>query len=224
LTGEGDGNKLAVSGTAAGGGASERIDIRSDPSVRRGGFLKALAGGVAIAGALWIQEGDGVADAAADRRSSAQDRDILNFALLLEYLKESFYSEALAKGGLSGDLERFARVAGGHEREHVQALKQALGSHARSRPAFHFGARTREPKRFQATAVALEDLAVAAYNAQAANLTTGALAAAIKIVSVEARHAAWIRAVAGEQPAPTAADPGEGVQAVTAALKRLHIQ
>ena len=195
-----------------------------EKTLRRRVFLKALAGGgVAFAGGTWVERGSGGAFAAA-KPSPAQDRDILNFALFLEYLKAAFYEEALAKARISGDLKRFAEVAGDHEREHVQALKAALGSHARPQPKFDFGATTRVAKRFQSTAIVLEDLAVAAYNAQAANLTTGALAAAIKIVSVEGRHAAWIRSIAGEEPAPSAADPGESVAAVTAALKRIHIR
>jgi hypothetical protein len=161
---------------------------------------------------------------AANRPSVVQDRAIFNFALLLEYLKSSFYADALAHAGLTGELHDFAEVAGAHEREHVQAIKKALGSHARPEPRFRFGRASRDPKRFQSTAVALEDLAVAAYNAQAANLTKDALAAAIKIVSVEARHAAWIRSIAGEEPAPTAADPGKDVAAVTSQLKKLNIR
>lgn len=191
-------------------------------TLRRTGFLKGLAGGAVVAGGILFERGG--ADAATARQpSAAQDRAILNFALLLEYLKSAFYAEALAQGRLKGEVREFAEVAGGHERDHVQAIKGALGSHARRAPRFRFGVATRDPKRFQETAIALEDLAVAAYNAQAANLTKDALAAAIKIVSVEARHAAWIRALAGEEPAPTAADPGESVSAVTARLKRLHI-
>jgi hypothetical protein len=38
------------------------------------------------------------------------------------------------------------------------------------------------------------------------NLTPSTLAAAGRIVSVEARHAAWARALAGKDPAPAAVD------------------
>ena len=38
------------------------------------------------------------------------------------------------------------------------------------------------------------------------NLTPTTLAAAARIVSVEARHAAWARALAGKDPAPVAVD------------------
>lgn len=188
----------------------------------RGRLLKSLAGGVAVAGLVSVERGR--AAAPARRTSKAQDRTILNFALLLEYLKESFYRESLANGALTGDSRRFASVAVEHERAHARALEELLGAHARPRPAFHFGSKTRNQRQFLSTAVALEDLAVAAYNAQAANLTHDAMRAALEIVSVEGRHAAWIRAVAGEEPAPTAADAGEGVDSVAAALRRLHIR
>ena len=66
----------------------------------------------------------------------------------------------------------------------------------------------------------LEDLGVAALDGQAANLTKPSLAAVATIVSVEARHAAWIRDLLGELPAPTAANPAEGAARVLAAIRR----
>ena len=65
----------------------------------------------------------------------------------------------------------------------------------------------------------LENLGVAAYNGQAANLTKRALAPAAEIVSVEGRHAAWISDLAGELPAPHAADPGKSAGEVVSALQ-----
>jgi len=53
---------------------------------------------------------------------------------------------------------------------------------------------------------AFEETMIAAYNGQAANLTKQTLDMAAKIVSVEARHAGWIRAIAGKNPAPNATD------------------
>jgi hypothetical protein len=190
--------------------------------VPRRGFLKlAFLGGSAVASATWLQNAGAVASRAP---SPTQDRQIFNFALQLEELKSAFYAEALANGALRGELRRFAEVAGGHEREHATFLRRALGRHAQPIPRFRFGASTRQPASFAATARRLEDLAVAAYNGQAGNLTRTGLGAAIKIVSVEGRHAAWIRAIADEAPAPYAADPGEGASEVVAALKRLHLR
>jgi ferritin-like protein len=61
---------------------------------------------------------------------------------------------------------------------------------------------------------------VAAYNGQGANLTRPALAAAVEIVSVEARHAAWVRDLVGKLPAPLAQDQLWSARKATAALLR----
>jgi len=153
--------------------------------------------------------------------SARQDRQILNYALLLEYLQASFYEEALGRARLQGELREFAEVVGGHEQAHVAFLKKALGRNARQRPTFQFGQATRDAQKFGATASVLEDAGVAAYNGQAANLTKSTLGAAVKIVSVEGRHAAWIRDIVGLEPAPHAADAGATATELTAKLKSL---
>jgi hypothetical protein len=152
--------------------------------------------------------------------SPAQDARILNLVLLLEYLEEAFYADALRQGALKGELRQFARVVGGHERAHVAFIEKTLGPAARKKPAFSFGAATRNPAKFTAAALALEDLSVAAYNGQGANLTKGALAAAGRIVSVEARHAAWIRFIAGKSPAPDATDEAVSAAQATARIRK----
>jgi rubrerythrin len=140
--------------------------------------------------------------------SPAQDLRIFNFALLLEYLQAAFYTEALRHGGLTGEVRQFAEVVADHERAHVKYLRKALGAHARERPSFDFGDAVSNEKAFLRAAVTLENTGVLAYNGQAANLTKPALAAAAEIVSVEGRHAAWISDLAGQPPAPRAADVG----------------
>ena len=126
--------------------------------------------------------------------------------LQLEELEAAFYADAEARGALRGELAEFARVVGEHERAHVAFLRKALGDQAESKPAFDFGNTTSDRARFVATAAFLEDTAVAAYNGQAANLTKPVLQAAATIVSVEARHAAWIRDIVGLPAAPDATD------------------
>jgi hypothetical protein len=145
---------------------------------------------------------------------------ILNFALLFEYLTAAFYADALRRGSLRGELRQFAETVGEHEQAHVDFLKKALGSQARAAPKFGFGNATANPKRFVATAVTLEDTGVAAYNGQATNLTPDTLAAAARIVSVEARHAAWIRDIAGKTPAADATDAPLSAKKVVAILDR----
>jgi hypothetical protein len=151
--------------------------------------------------------------------SPAQDVQILNLVLLLEYLEEAFYADAVRHGRLTAELRQFANVVGGHERAHVAFISKTLGTAARKKPRFSFGAATRDPAKFTAAALALEDLSVAAYNGQAANLTKGALGAAARIVSVEARHAAWIRFIAGEVPAPQPTDKPVTADQVTARIR-----
>jgi rubrerythrin len=160
--------------------------------------------------------------ASAAAPSPAQDLKIFNFALLLEYLQAGFYTEAVQKDALHGEVRRFAEVVAEHERAHVDYLRKALGSHARTRPKFDFGDSTSDQRAFLDTAVLLENIGVAAYNGQAANLTKGALAAAAEIVSVEGRHAAWISALAGEPPAPRAADAGASSADVVRRLQSTH--
>jgi rubrerythrin len=138
--------------------------------------------------------------------SQTQDVRVLSLALRLEYTEAAFYAEALANGILSDELRTYAEAVLAHEEEHVGFLRQALGSDAPDRPSFDFGRATRDPDAFTRTAITLEDLAVAGYNGQATNLTPATLAAAAKIVSVEARHAAWIREIAGQVAAPDAVD------------------
>jgi rubrerythrin len=159
--------------------------------------------------------------AAAATPSQAQDRRILTFALQLEHEMAAFYEAALRAGRLRGELRRFAEVAAAHEREHVKALRDALGIHAPAVPRFSFGREVADPRRFTAAAIELEEAAVGAYNGQAANLTPAALAPALEIVSVDARHAAWIRSIANEPPAPRAADPARGAASVAATYRRI---
>lgn len=175
------------------------------------------AGGTVLAGGVVIA---GLPRLAVSAPSPAQDVEILNFALQLEYMESAFFTEASGSGRLKGELLEFAELVRGHERAHVAFLRNALGRKAGERPTFDFGDATRDPKAFTSAAVALQDLMVAAYNGQAANLTTGVLASAAKIVSVEARHAGWIRAIAGNNPAPKATEVPKTAAEVTAAVNR----
>jgi Ferritin-like domain len=175
------------------------------------------AGGAVLAGGVVV---GGLPRLAESAPSPAQDAEILNFALLLEYMESAFFTEASVSGKLSGELLEFTEIVRGHERAHVAFLRDALGRKARKRPEFDFGEATQDPDAFVSAAVKLQDLMVGAYNGQAANLSTGALEAAAKIVSVEARHAGWIRAIAEKNPAPEATETPMTAGAVTDAVNR----
>ena len=156
--------------------------------------------------------------------SKAQDARILRLVLQLEHMQVAFYEQALQDAGLRGDLRDFARTALGHERQHVAAIRNALGAGSLPEPAFDFGPRTRNADAFAQAAIELEDIAVAAYNGQATNLTKGTLAAAATIVSVEARHAAWVRAIVGEVAAPDPVDKPLTAAETAAGLRRIGVR
>ena len=140
-------------------------------------------------------------------KQTAADDAILNFALTLEYLQAAFYTEAERVGSLHGALADQARVVGSHERAHVKAFQKTLGRAAVKSPSFNFRGATDSPKSFRATAVAFEDWPLAPTRSSCRRSTRSAyLAAAIAIHSVEARHAAWIRYLAGIVPAEHAFD------------------
>ena len=182
----------------------------------RAAFLgKAVVGGAALLGALAVP--------AAGEAAEASDVAILNYALTLEYLQSSFYTEAERLGAIRGELKRVPRQLGAVERAHVTALKQALGKAAAKRPAFNFRGVTEDNTKFLKTAVAFEDLGAAAYKGQAARIKSPALlAAAIAIHSVEARHAAWMRFLAGETPAAAAFDEGKPISEVRGIVASTH--
>jgi ferritin-like protein len=175
------------------------------------------AGGAVLGGGVLLA---GLPRLASSATSPEQDVRVLNFALLLEELTAAFYADALAKGRLAGELRQFARTVGAHERAHVRFIRDALGAKARRRPTFDFGSATSDEDEFTAAAITLEDTGVAAYNGQAGNLTTGALQAAARIVSVEARHAAWIRDIAGKPPAAEPTDAAMSERQVRDALEK----
>jgi Ferritin-like domain len=158
--------------------------------------------------------------APAAEAAGRHDIAVLNFALALEYLQSSFYTEAERSKALHGKADDAVRRLGAVERAHVTAFKGLLGRKAIKRPAFNFRGSTESQRAFLKTAVAFEDLAVAAYKGQAPRLRSKeVLAAAVAIHSVEARHAAWMRFLFGVQPAVNAFDdasPKAEIQRVVA--------
>ena len=95
----------------------------------------------------------------------------------------------------------------------MEALRGVLGKQAVKRPFFDFRGVTEDGDRFTRTAVAFEDLGTAAYKGQAHRIKSPeVLAAAVGIHSVEARHAAWIRYIAGTPPAAEPFDEPKSVQ------------
>jgi rubrerythrin len=150
------------------------------------------------------------------------DVDILNFALTLEYLEADFYRRAL-KLGLSSEVAKVARSFGDAEQQHVDALAatiKKLGGTPVASPKFSFP--MKDEKSFLKLAQTLEDTGVSAYNGAGPAITSKeVLAAAGSIVQVEARHAAVIRQLRGNVPAPDAFDASLDTKQVLAAVKPL---
>jgi len=136
---------------------------------------------------------------------NANDIGILNFALLLEELEAAFYPAALKSGKITNSKEReFLSSIGSHEAAHVAFLRQVLGNNALfqtrdlSLNTAGLNALLTSRDKILATAVTLEDLGVHAYNGAGPSLTNPTyLLAAGSIVSVEGRHAAAVRQLAG---------------------------
>ena len=187
----------------------------AEPRFTRAGLIGL---GAVVAGGAAIGAGSGGRLLAAP--SPEGDAKILNFFLLLEYLQEGFYREALQRARLTGALEEFARTVGPQESEHVAFLAKRLGGRARARPRPAFSDALSTPERFRAAAIELEEAAIAAYIGQAANLTPGVVGSIGTLLSVEARQAAWVRDLGGVSPAPRAADPARTPEQVLAQLRR----
>ena len=175
-------------------------------------------GAAATAGAVMGRSrGD---DATSLAAAQDADADILNFFLLLEHVQEGFYRESVEKAQLDGELLTYAETVAGQEGEHVAFLEKRLGGRARARPKLDFGDATGSAERFRDTAIYLEEAAIAGYIGQGANLTRETITELATLISTEARQVAWVRDLAGINPAPRAADPARKGDDVVADLRK----
>ena len=128
------------------------------------------------------------------------DIGVLNYALALEYLESSFYNGATANQRRNAFIPNnqplahvFLRTVTDDENQHVKALKSALGRHAIAKPKFDFRGDNADFKRFLEASFTFENEGVHAYSGQAFNIKNPAyLAAAVSILTVEARHASVV--------------------------------
>jgi len=151
-------------------------------------------------------------------RSTDIITDILNFALTLEYLEKEFYDDGLAAPGLIvSSVDRAAfEVIRQHETEHVEFLRStilALGGTPVAKPSFDYTAGNGSMNGpfkgvfsnydlFLAVSQTFEDTGVRAYKGQAPYLMSSneILTAALRIHSVEARHASHVREIRSRKP------------------------
>ena len=132
--------------------------------------------------------------------------EVLRFALLLEHLEDEFYDKAMEAPGLIPPRYRhtFEQIKD-HEDAHVKLLATATASPVNT-VKFDYTAGGRFPDVFRnfdtflAVSQAFEDTGVKAYKGQATRLMGPKslfLSIALRIHSVEARHAAIVRRIRG---------------------------
>jgi len=178
--------------------ANERMARRS--------FLKyAGAGAVAvgvIATAASCQKHGGVVSDPQVVDLGTGDIAVLNYAYALEQLEAAFYTQVIATPftGITTEERALLTEIRDHEIIHREFFKTALAGNAIPGLTPNFSTiNFNDKSSVLKAAKAFEDLGVAAYNGAGYMIqTTDYLLLAGKIVSVEARHAALIRNLLGE--------------------------
>ncbi|WP_316803053.1 ferritin-like domain-containing protein [Pedobacter nototheniae] len=125
------------------------------------------------------------------------DFGVLNYAYALEQLEAAFYIQVASNppSAFSPAERAYFQDIQFHEIAHREFFKNALGNNAIGSLEVDFSSITfSDRSSVLGAAKAFEDLGVAAYNGAGVRIQTDAyLVLAGKIVSVEARHAAYIR-------------------------------
>lgn len=140
----------------------------------------------------------------------ATDLDVLNYALTLEHLEYAFYRDGIGNFTFGNDpfgqsIDTNLAAIRDHEGAHVTALTDAItsmGGTPVAEATYDFGYGT-DPVAFLATAAALENTGVSAYDGAAQYIQTAdLLPVAGGIVAVEARHASYLNLINGTEPFP----------------------
>ena len=181
----------------------ENVDVLAfqQKALHRRDFLRytGYAGTAVAAGGLLslasCKDSDSNTDDGVDFGSG--DFAILNFAYALEQLEAAFYTQVIATpfSGMSGPEKSLLTDVRDHEIAHREFFKAALGSNAIQALEVDFSSINFTSRdSVLNTAKSFEDLGVSAYNGAGRYIADGDyLLLAGKIVSVEARHAAYIR-------------------------------
>ncbi|KAI3323324.1 ferritin-like domain-containing protein [Xylariaceae sp. AK1471] len=170
--------------------------------MRQSTFLALLAASSSIAAPIVEKRADFDAPAGGDIT-------ILNYALTLEYLERKFYQEGLANytsqdfcdTGLPTEVYDNLKTIYDDEQSHVALLSAALGTAAVHEASYSFP--STDAASFLALASVLEGVGVSAYLGAAAAIANKAyVPVAGSILTVEARHSAYIRHALNESFAP----------------------
>jgi Ferritin-like domain len=197
----------------------ERDRILSRRSLLAGGLKYGAAGAMALGLAGTVPTSR--LTALAQDMALETDLDVLQYALTLEHLEYSFYRDGIGlftfgNDPFGGSIDANLMGVRDHEGAHVQSLTEVItgmGGEPVSEATYDFGYGN-DPVKFLATAAALENTGVMAYDGAGKYLQSPELlTAAGGIVAVEARHASYLNLVTGAVPFPeayeTAKEPAE---------------
>ncbi|KAK5175313.1 uncharacterized protein LTR77_000451 [Saxophila tyrrhenica] len=184
-----------------------KIILLSDANMRTAAVLSLLAAADLIAASplqwLWLSNKRQV-------ESQMNDVDILRYALTLEHLEDKFYREGLANftkadfraAGYDNSFYKNVKAISAHETAHVEFLTaglEAAGVKPVAECKYAFGIDSVDA--FVATASVLEGVGTSAYLGAAKQISNKAyLTAAGSILTVEARHSAYLRANLPQSP------------------------
>ena len=153
------------------------------------------------------------------------DIAVLNYALTLEHLEYAFYRDGLVTFPNTSDFAdstirpRLIEIRD-HEKAHVDTLIstiQSLGGTPVQEACYRFGYGT-NASQFLKVAQLLENTGVMAYTGALADIASGALqTAGATIATVEARHAAYLNLLNGDDPFPAAFDTPKSQAEILAA-------
>ncbi|WPQ64131.1 ferritin-like domain-containing protein [Chitinophaga sancti] len=169
------------------------------PNVHRRTFLKyaGMSAAILSAGSVLSSCSDDDTNDGTGVSLGSGDVAVLNYAFALEQLEAAFYTQVILTpySGITDEEMTLLTDIRNHEIAHREFFRKALSTGAIQDLQVDFSTIDFTSRdKVLAAAQTFEDLGVAAYNGAGKYITTPAyLALAGKIVSVEARHAAYIR-------------------------------
>lgn len=187
----------------------ERQRLTSRRGFLLGGAKLAAGGGLALAAA----GAPALHQLTARAQELKDDVDVLNYALTLEHLEFAFYRDGIGQFDFGADpfgnsINDYLAAIRDHEGAHVDTLTGTisdLGGTPVEEATYDFG--YTDAKSFLATAQALENTGVSAYDGAGPSLKSpDLLTAAGTIVAVEARHASYLNLINGQVPFPDATE------------------